>query len=230
MNIAFISGTSILKSRIFDDWSRSEVETVYGEVCVRQKDNFIVINRHGRDGLTPPHAINHRANIQAIADLGFDDAVSLNSVGSLREELRPGSFVSCGDYVCFHPATFSDEIGNYEAPSVANNLIPEIRKKTGIAIEPDKVYVQMTGPRFETPAEIRIIRNWGDVVGMNMASEADLCREAGIRYNSLCMIDNYANGICDQPISGDRFRALVTENQQRVNALFERLFQLFGAS
>lgn len=229
MNIAFISGTSILRSRIFEDWKPAQIATGYGTVSYRAKGDFVIINRHGREGVTPPHAINHRANIQAIADLGFGDAISLNSVGSLREELRPGTFVSCGDYVCFQPATFSDEVGNYEAPFVANNLIPMIRKKSGIPIEPDQVYVQMLGPRFETPAEIRIIRNWGDVVGMNMASEADLSREAGIRYNSLCMIDNYANGIGGQPISGERFRALVAENQEKVNALFERLFELFGA-
>lgn len=229
MKIAFISGTSILKSRIFQDWIPSEVKTAYGSVGFREKGEFVVINRHGREGLTPPHAINHKANIQAIAELGFCDAISLNSVGSLREDLQPGTFVSCGDYVCFQPATFSDEVGNYEAPFVPNNLIPVIREKSGIAIEPDKVYVQMTGPRFETPAEIRIIRSWGDVVGMNMASEADLAREAGIRYNSLCMIDNYANGLCGQPISGERFQALVAENQQKVNALFEHLFQIFKA-
>lgn len=228
MKIAFISGTSILKSRLFDDWARRDIETVYGTVRVREKGDFVVLNRHGAEGLTPPHAINHRANIQALADLGFEDVLSLNSVGSLREDFRPGSFVSCADYVCFQPSTFNDEVGNYEAPFVANNLIPKIREHAGVPIEPGAVYVQMVGPRFETPAEVRIIRQWGDVVGMNLASEADLAREAGLRYNSLCMIDNYANGICGEPISGDRFRALVAENQQKVNALYRRLFELFG--
>jgi 5'-methylthioadenosine phosphorylase len=86
----------------------------------------------------------------------------------------------------------------------------------------------MIGPRFETPAEIRIIRSWGDVVGMNMASEADLCREAGLRYHSLCMVDNYANGINVEPISGERFRALVAQNQEKVNTLFRAMITLFS--
>lgn len=226
MKTAFLSGTSILKSRIFDNWSREEISTIYGSVSFRRMGDFIVINRHGHNGLAPPHAINHRANIQAIANLGFGDVVSLNSVGSLREELEPGSFVSCSDYVCFHPATFNDEIGVFEAPYVSNNLIQTIREESGVSIGTGKVYVQMLGPRFETRAEIRVVRDWGDVIGMNMASEADLSREAGLRYNSICMIDNYANGICGEPISGERFRTLVAENQEKVNHLFERLFAL----
>jgi 5'-methylthioadenosine phosphorylase len=228
MKIAFLSGTSILKSQIFETWSREEITTAYGSVCYRRAGDFIIINRHGRAGLTPPHAINHRANIQAIADLGFVDVISLNSVGSLKEDLRPGTFVSCSDYFCLVPSTFSDEVGNYEAPFVSNNLIAKIREESRVAIEPDKVYLQMVGPRFETRAEIRIVRDWGDVIGMNMASEADLSREAGLRYNSLCMIDNYANGLCDEPISGERFRALVAENQEKVNHLFQRLFEIFA--
>lgn len=228
MKIAFISGTSILKSGLFEDWEQGETATAYGSVGFRKKGAFMILNRHGRDGLTPPHAINHRANIKAIADLGFTDVVSLNSVGSLQENMGPGTFVSCSDYFCLHPATFSDEIGNYEAPFVTNNLIPAIREAVDVPIETGKTYVQMIGPRFETPAEIRVIRHWGDVVGMNMASEADLSREIGLRYNSLCMIDNFANGLGGAAISGDRFRALVAENQQKVDVLFERLFDLFG--
>ena len=228
MKIAFLSGTSILKSTIFADWREREVDTEYGAVLCREKGEFVVINRHGRTGSTPPHAINHRANVQAIADLGFRDVVSVSSVGSLQESLAPGSLVSCSDYVSFRPATFRDETGIYEAPFIANHLIAEIAAGSGCEIAAGKVYVQTTGPRFETPAEVRIIRNWGDVVGMTLASEADLCREAGLRYNSICMIDNYANGVCGEPISGDRFRALVAANQAKVDRLFSEMFRIWA--
>ncbi len=228
MRIAFLSGTSILKSAIFADWREREVSTIYGSVLCREKGDFAVINRHGRSGLTPPHAIDHRANIQAIADLGFTDVVSVNSVGSLRESLTPGTWVSCSDFVSFRPATFFDEVAKYDAPFIANNLIEEIAADCGLEITTGKVYVQMAGPRFETPAEVRIIRNWGDVVGMTSASEADLCREAGLRYNSICMVDNYANGICGVPISGERFRAMVAANQAKVDGLFAAMLRIWG--
>ena len=139
----------------------------------------------------PPHAINHRANIRALADLGYQDVVSLNSVGSLRPDLPPGTLVSCIDYVGLQqgPATFFDTELKGGAPGIANNLIPLLIGKLApeFEIKPGKVYVQMRGPRFETKAEIRIIKEWGDVVGMTAAHEADLCVEAGLRYNSLAL-------------------------------------------
>jgi len=95
-------------------------------------------------------------------------------------------------------------------------------------IHPGKVYVQMRGPRFETKAEIQIIRHWGDVVGMTAASEADLCTEAGLRYNSLALVDNYANGLEGTEIDFARFKELVKENQAKVNRLFERMLEILA--
>lgn len=225
MKVAFISGTSILKSDLFADWEWETTRTSYGDVSLKRRGELALLNRHGRKGLTPPHAINHRANLQAIADLGFNTVVSVNSVGSLREELSPGTLISCSDYVSFHPATFSDEVGNYEAPLVANNLVSRIVEDYPEPIATGKIYVQMVGPRFETPAEVRIIQPWGDVVGMNMASEADLAREVGLHYNSFCMVDNYANGICREAISLALFKKRVTENQEKVDRFFKFLLQ-----
>jgi 5'-methylthioadenosine phosphorylase len=91
-----------------------------------------------------------------------------------------------------------------------------------------KVYVQMRGPRFETKAEIKIIRHWGDVVGMTAAGEADLCREIGLHYNSFAIIDNYANGLMNDEIDFEKFRELVKANQQKVNRLFTRLLEILG--
>ena len=107
MKIAFLSGTSIAKSSLFDDWPTREVETVHGKAIVRSHGDFVLLNRHGPSYL-PPHAINHRANIQALADLGYRDVVALCSVGSLQTELPPGTILSCADYISFRPCTFSD--------------------------------------------------------------------------------------------------------------------------
>jgi 5'-methylthioadenosine phosphorylase len=95
-------------------------------------------------------------------------------------------------------------------------------------IKPGRVYVQMRGPRFETKAEIRIIKEWGDVVGMTAAHEADLCVEAGLRYNSLALVDNYANGLEGAEIDFDRFKDLVRSNQEKVNRLFMRLLEVLA--
>lgn len=221
-----------MNSDRFATWDVRKISTPHGDVTYKTKGDFALINRHGYAFPLPPHAINYRANIQALASLGYRDIVSLNSVGSLKKDLPPGTFVSCSDYVGLQqgPATFFDTELRGGAPGIANNLIPRLREQLApeFTIHPDKVYVQMRGPRFETKAEIRIVQHWGDVIGMTAAHEADLCTEAGLNYNSLALIDNYANGLEGTAIDFARFKELVKDNQVRVNRLFQRMLEILA--
>lgn len=232
VKVAFISGTSIVNSALFSTWEVKTIETKYGAVTYKTRGDHALINRHGYAFPLPPHSINYRANISALAALGFKDVVSLNSVGSLKKDLPPGTFVSCSDYVCFQqgPVTFFDDELRGGAPGIANNLIPTLI--AGLApefkIHAGKVYVQMRGPRFETKAEIRVVKEWGDVIGMTAAHEADLCTETGLSYNSLALIDNYANGLEGTDIDFAKFKELVSDNQGRVNRLFERMLEILA--
>ncbi len=232
MKTAFISGTSIVNSPLFSGWEVRSVETKHGVVTYKARGGHVLLNRHGFGTPLPPHAINYRANIAALAELGVGDVVSLNSVGSLKRELPPGSLVSCADYVALQqgPATYFDGELKGGAPGIANNLVPLIVEKLGaeFRVETGKVYVQMRGPRFETKAEIRIIKGWGDVVGMTLAHEADLCTELGLKYNSLAIVDNYANGLEGTEIDFVKFKDLVKDNQAKVNGLFARLLEILG--
>lgn len=232
MKVAFLSGTSIVNSTLFSSWDVQTVETKYGSVTYKSRGEFALLNRHGYGRALPPHAINHRANITALAELGFQDVISLNSVGSLTPDLPPGTFVSCSDYVCLQsgPATFFDDELKGGAPGIANPLVPRLVAELApeFSIQTGKVYVQMRGPRFETRAEILVVRSWGDVIGMTAAHEADLCTEAGLRYNSLALVDNYANGIEGTEIDFARFKKLVSGNQARVNRLFTRLLEILA--
>lgn len=192
-----------------------------------------MLNRHGAgDVPLPPHRINFRANIAALAELGYKDVLAFNSVGSLRAQLCPGTFVSCSDYVSFQqaPATYYDDRITGSASGIANNLLP--RLVAGLAPEftvaTGQTYVQTCGPRFETKAEIRIIRQWGDVVGMTLAPEADLCTELGLRYTSLGMVDNYANGLEGTAIDFASFKHLVQGNQARVNRFTARVLEILA--
>src|SRR3954465_8195810 len=99
MKVAFISGTSIVNSTLFASWDVKTVQTKHGEVTYKSRGDHALINRHGYQFPLPPHSINYRANIASLASLGFQDIVSLNSVGSLKKALPPGTFVSCSDYV-----------------------------------------------------------------------------------------------------------------------------------
>jgi 5'-methylthioadenosine phosphorylase len=231
MKVALISGTSIVHSPLFTTWKERVVETKYGRVILREQGEKAVLNRHG-SGLAPlpPHQINHRANLAALAALGFVDLISFNSVGSLRAELKPGTLISCADYVGLQqgPATYFDEELKGGAPGLANNLVPQILAALApeFELQTGQTYVQMRGPRFETRAEIRVIRQWGDVVGMTLAHEADLATELGLRYNSFGIVDNYANGLEGNGINFVKFKQMVDDNQGRVDRFITRLLEV----
>ncbi len=215
---------------MFSGWTERTVETKHGAVVLRERGEHVVLNRHGAGAAPlPPHRINFRANIAALARLGFEDVVSFNSVGSLRAALAPGTFVSSADYVALQqgPATYFDDELKGGAPGIANNLVPRIVAALApeFCIATGLTYVQMRGPRFETKAEVRVIRHWGDVVGMTLAHEADLCTELGLRYNSFGIVDNYANGLEGEAIDFVRFKDHVKGNQERVNRFIARLLE-----
>jgi 5'-methylthioadenosine phosphorylase len=234
VKVAFISGTSMVHSRLFSGWEPRNVATDFGAVSYRAQGDFVVLNRHGAGEPLPPHAINHRANIRALANLGFRDVIAFNSVGSLKPDLPPGTFVSCSDYVALQqgPATYFDAELKGTVPRIANNLVQKFAARLAqeFTIVSGRTYVQMRGPRFETRAEINLIRHWGDVVGMTLAHEADLCAELGLNLNSLAMVDNFANGIEGNSLDYQKFKEQVKANQEKVDCLFAGLLAILTES
>jgi len=224
MKLAIISGTSIAQSEVATDWETIEVVTDQGITKVKGLGNLALINRHGFDGAIPPHAIDYQRYVSALVELGVDSVLTLSSVGSLREDLPPGSFVSCSDYVSFRPQTFIDDCMSGFAPEVDNQLLPTLRGIVSDEIVTDQIYAQTPGPRFETKAEVRVLQSWGcDVVGMTFANEADLILESGIALTSLCMVDNYAHGVVDKKLTLDFFRESVSQNQEKVDLAFRKI-------
>lgn len=224
MKIAFISGTSINRSKVFADWQDLRVSTQYGEVLVRVRGDLVAMNRHGFESPLPPHAINYRAQVDALCQLGVSSVVTLSSVGSVDPDLPPGSLVSCSDYMSFAPRTFIDDAINAFAPVVTNPLLEEFSARSSFGIVKDRIYMQTVGPRFETRAEVRAIRLMGaDVVGMTFANEADLILERGLQLTSFCMVDNYAHGVSLDPLSLSGFEELVARNQATIDRFLSEL-------
>ena len=230
MKVGIISGTSIARSGIFDNWELQVSSTPYGEIDFKEDKGIVVINRHGFRHPLPPHRTNYRGYAQLLKEMGVEATLSLNSVGSLDEDLLPGTLVSCSDYVSFAPITFIDDAPSAFAPSIDNRLLDSLEPSLSCQIAKDRIYAQTRGPRFETKAEVRILQKWGcDVVGMTFANECDLLLESGISVTSLCMIDNFAHGIGNQNLSYDLFRNLVDENQKIVDEVLEVAVELFQA-
>ncbi len=85
------------------------------------------------------------------------------------------------------------------------------------------VYWQTFGPRFETPAEIRFIAQFADVVGMTVASECVLAGELDLAYAAVCVVDNLANGVGDANLTVDEFEAGKAANRAAVIATLDTL-------
>jgi len=215
--LAIIGGSSLLGSTIFEEWEEEILETPYGEVSLKRSNDLIFLQRHGSEFL-PPHRINHRANIWALKKKGAKRIVAINSTGSLKESLRPGTFLIPHDFFCpwVIPTLFDREC-RFFIPRMDEELmelIYRIGKDSGIDVKKGGIYIQTLGPRFETVAEIDFFKNIGDVVGMTLASEATLALECEISYASLCSIDNYCHGIGEE-----RLKIEGVQEFQRMNLL-----------
>ncbi len=157
--------------------------------------------RHGRGHTIPPGALNARANIAALKQLGCTDLLSISAVGSLQEALAPGTFVVVDQYIdrtVARPASFfgSGIVAHVSMADPVCARLSDLAFKAGEASGASMVqggtYVAIEGPQFSTRAESRLFRSWGcDVIGMTGMPEARLAREAELPYACVGMVTDY---------------------------------------
>lgn len=157
--------------------------------------------RHGRGHTIPPSEVNYRANIDALKRLGVTDIVSLSAVGSLREDLAPGTFVIIDQFI---DRTFAREKSFFGKGLVAHvsmahpvcsrlgDHLATSASATSLDIVRGGTYMVMEGPQFSSQAESQLYRQWGcDVIGMTNMPEAKLAREAELCYASVAMVTDF---------------------------------------
>jgi 5'-methylthioadenosine phosphorylase len=218
-----IAGTAFGRIGLSGQATPVEVPTRFGKVTLLEFEDIVFLPRHGIDDSTPPHRINHRAHLSAFKDLGVPRIIGVNSVGSLKREIPPKTILVPHDYINLWgiQTLFNDEI-RHITPGLDEDLrrlILKVAKKRKIEIASRGVYIQTTGPRLETRAEIQLLRQFGDVVGMTMANEATLSRELFIPYVSICSVDNYCHGISDTPLSAEEILRNARTNMEKVKSL-----------
>ncbi|OPY77028.1 MAG: S-methyl-5'-thioinosine phosphorylase [Syntrophorhabdus sp. PtaU1.Bin058] len=225
---AIIGGTSLLDSSLFASWKKRYIKTPYGNVRIKAGDNTVFLQRHGSPPV-PPHTINHRANILALQKVGVQKIVSINSVGSLKTSIRPGTLLIPDDFLSvWNIPAFSDTEMRFFIPQMDKPLARYLHglcKRSGIRVKSGGVYIQTIGPRLETRAEINMLKRFGDIVGMTMASEATLSMECGIPYASLCSIDNFCNGIVKTPLTMGQIGNNVLKNLNNIECIIQILIQ-----
>ena len=215
--LAFITGTLDPGTEIRDDLLK-EIDTKYGTANFVDTKRYPLILRHGIEHNVPPHRIKHRANIEALVEMGIKRVVSFCSVGSLKRSLGPGEIIIADDFIdLYNKATFYDDEIRHITPTLHNPLreeVVELLGKIGLPHRIQGIYVQTRGPRLETRAEISMYSNFGDIVGMTMASEATLACERELEYCPICFVDNYCNGVVDEPLSFKMIMKHAEKNRQ----------------
>ncbi len=202
--IGIILGQGLGLFSFLKEKKRKIVRTPFGAVEILVRDNFLFLFRHGRKNKIPPHKINHKANLFAFKKEGVNLIIAFNSVGSLKNEIKPGEIVLISDCIDFSPPTFFEKKCLHIVPEIsekARKFLEKILKELKIKFRRKGIYFQTRGPRLETKAEINLIKNFGDLVGMTMAKEATLAQELNLPYCSLAFVDNYAHGIGKRPLT-----------------------------
>ncbi|WP_324669822.1 S-methyl-5'-thioinosine phosphorylase [Geochorda subterranea] len=195
------------------------------------------LSRHGPGHSVPPHRIDYRANIAALAALGVQRVVATAAVGSLRRELPPGTVVVADQFLDFtrqRPVTFFEDdavvhtdFSEPYCPQIRAALVATIRQQ-GLHVQETGCYVGMEGPRYETPAEVRALAALGgDVVGMTGLPEAVLAREAGICYAVVAVVTNLGAGLSASSLSHQEVVAVMDERRPRLlRAILQALASL----
>ncbi len=199
---------------------------------------ILFVPRHGPQHTIPPHRVNYRANVDALVGLGARRILALNSVGSLREDLPPGSFVLPSQFVDFthgRPTTFYDG-GRVYHVSMADPFCPEMAgalaaagADAGIAVFRDRTYVCVEGPRFSTRAESRFFRGFAEIIGMTAVPEVTLARERAVCYGLLAMVTDF-DVWAERPVETAEILRVMGENGRRLQEILLRLFPRLTAA
>jgi 5'-methylthioadenosine phosphorylase len=191
----------------------------------------LFLARHGPGHTIPPHRVNYRANVDALRALGAQAIVTVSSVGSLREELPPGTFVLPNQFVDLtrqRPTTFYDG-GKVYHVSLADPFCPDLLREAAVAgravgtpFAEEKCYVCVEGPRFSTRAESSYFRGFADVIGMTLVPEVTLARERAICYACLAMVTDF-DVWADKPVDAAEIVETMARNSERMARLLAQL-------
>jgi 5'-methylthioadenosine phosphorylase len=248
-DIGIIGGSGFYS--FLDDVTEITVDTPYGppsdslflgEVAGRRT---AFLPRHGRKHHLPPHRINYRANLWALASLGVTQVLGPSAVGGLRPEFGPGTLIIPDQVV---DRTKSRAQTFYDGEALPDGSVPNVVHTTfadpycpagrGVALRTARdggweavdggTLVVIEGPRFSTRAESRwhAAQGWS-VVGMTGHPEAVLARELGLCYTSLTLVtDLDAGAETGEGVSHEEVFKVFAENVGRLRTV---LFDVVGA-
>ena len=190
--------TEVEWRKVETPWGPPSDDLMFGTLSGQR---LVFLPRHGRGHRHSPSDINYRANLDAMKRVGVTDIISVSAVGSLKEELPPGTFVVVDQFIdrtfARTKSFFSSgcvghvALGHPVCQRLGDHLFAA-GKELGLKIVRGGTYIVMEGPQFSTQAESHLYRSWGcSVIGMTNMPEAKLAREAEICYATVAMVTDY---------------------------------------
>ena len=205
--IGVIGGSGLYQIEGLSDIEEVDITTPFGKpsdaITIGRLEGVGIafLPRHGRGHRISPTEIPVQANIYALKSLGVEHIIAINSVGSFKEEIKPGDLLIPDQLIDRTRSRINTFFGEgivahipFAEPFCAalNQTVFQAAKETGANVHSKGTYVVMEGPAFSTRAESHLYRSWGvDVIGMTALPEAKLAREAEICYVIIACITDY---------------------------------------
>lgn len=206
-HIGVLGGSGLYEGIALEEQQVIDVKSPFGEPSGAVTTGRIgdvrltFLARHGAGHRLSPNTVNYRANIDVMKRCGVTDLLAISAIGSLREEMAPGSFVAVDQFIDRTMGRASSFFGEGLVAHVAladpvcarlSALAADAADAAGARVHRGGTYIAMEGPQFSTRAESRMYRAWGgDVIGMTGMPEAKLAREAELPYAMLAMVTDY---------------------------------------
>lgn len=235
MKIGLVTGTGFYTLPNLKETTKEKVHTPFGSVDVEVGEvsgrEVVFIPRHGKQHTIAPSDINYRANLYALYKKGVKIILATAVSGSLNIDWKPGTFVFLEQFLDFtygRHYTFYPLDGKLAHVDVTDPYCVETRKyiqqaakEFAIDIRRGGVYSCFNGPRFETSAEISMVKLLGgNLVGQTGFPECVLARELAISYASVAIVSNLAAGMGDTVTATE-----VSDNLAGLSENVARLFQ-----
>jgi len=242
--IAVIGGTGVYDLSLVKQIGEHRVKTPFGdpsdlisEVEI-EGTPFYFLPGHGRAHQWLPQEVNYCANIYGLKKLGAKYVVSVSSVGSLKDELPPGTFVLPDQFIDwtkgFRRRTFFGDglVGHVSAAvpveSKLREMIAQSCEKVGIKYSNGGSYLCIEGPQFSSKAESTIYRTMNaSVIGMTNVPESYLAKEAGMAYATIAMVTDYD---CWKEVhcTVEEIMKVAKENNQKAQKVLQDLLPKLG--
>ncbi len=174
-----------------------------------------------------------RGALEVLRELGARELIVTNAAGSLRPDIRPGDLMLLSDHINYNGRNpLIGEKTNARFVPMTDAHSPALRAalKTAAAAEgialPEGVYCWYSGPSFETPAEIRMLKLLGgDAVGMSTVPEVILARFLGLEVAAISTITNMAAGMSDENISHAHTKAMAPLGATKLERILRHFLQ-----